>query len=227
MDRTDKASPQLDLANSTGVVRADTSLLDVHGHICAFFHSADEEFRVLLSFIREGLVRGERAFHIVDPARRDDHVRRLYDAGIDVGALMSCGQLEVRDWTQAHLRAGQFDAERMIEVVAESHAYAERNGFRRTRYITHMEWALAAGSLTEKLAEYEANANHSIPKRDDAVICVYDFPRWGGQTLVDALRTHPLVIIGGYLHDNPFFQPVAEFLGDVQSRRGESRPPAA
>lgn len=227
MDRIDKPSPQLDTANSNGLLRAGTSLLDVNGHVCAFFHNADEEFRVLLPFIREGIVRGERAFHIVDPARRDDHVRRLNEAGIDVAALLASGQFELRDWTQAHLRAGQFDPERMIEVVAESHAYAQRHGFRRTRYVTHMEWALAASPLTEKLAEYEANANYSIPKRDDAVICVYDFPRWGGQTLVDALRTHPLVIIGGYLHENPFFQPVAEFLGEVALRRNASRTPAA
>jgi DcmR-like sensory protein len=53
-------------------------------HICAFFNSVDEKHRVLRSFIREGLERGGRALHIVDPDLRDDHLKRLTDAGIDV-----------------------------------------------------------------------------------------------------------------------------------------------
>ena len=215
-----------DASEPTEVVRAGPSLLNVRGHICAFFHSADEEYRVLLPFIREGLELGERALHIVDPARRDDHIRRLRDAGIDIEEAIARGQFELLDWTQAHLREGNFDADQMIAVVASARARAERHGSCRTRYVTHMEWALTDGSVTERLAAYEANANNSVPKDDDAVICVYDFPRWGGQSLVDAIRTHPLVIIGGYLQENPFFQPAAEFLQLERERRADAWRPA-
>ena len=58
--------------------------LGAHRHICAFFNGVDEEHRVLRSFIRDGLDRGERAFHIVDPDLRGDHLKRLSEAGIDV-----------------------------------------------------------------------------------------------------------------------------------------------
>jgi hypothetical protein len=212
VQQTARFSPSHDDAESTEVVRAGPSLLNVRGHICAFFHTIEEEYRVLLPFIREGLKLGERALHIVDPARADDHLDRLRRAGIDVDAAMASGQFELLDWTQAHLREGRFDAQQMIDVVATARARAERLGACRTRYVTHMEWALVDGSVTRRLAEYEANANHSVPKDDDAVICVYHFPRWGGQSLVDAIRTHPFVIIGGYLQENPFYQPAAEFL---------------
>jgi hypothetical protein len=56
------------------------------GQMCAFFRNRDEEYRVLLPFIRHGIEHGERGFHIVDPARLDDHRRRLADGGIDVAA---------------------------------------------------------------------------------------------------------------------------------------------
>jgi MEDS: MEthanogen/methylotroph, DcmR Sensory domain len=59
------------------------STLGSERHICALFHSPEEEYRVLLPFIREGFERGEKAFHIVDPALVDDHVHRMRDAGID------------------------------------------------------------------------------------------------------------------------------------------------
>jgi hypothetical protein len=36
---------------------------------------------------------------------------------------------------------------------------------------------------------------------------------------MDALRTHPVVIIGGILQENPFFIPPDQFLRELQERR--------
>jgi hypothetical protein len=36
-------------------------------HVCAFFSSEDEEYRVLLPFIKEGLEHGDKAVHVVNP----------------------------------------------------------------------------------------------------------------------------------------------------------------
>src|SRR3989475_13131017 len=78
-------------------------------HVCAFFNTRDEEYRVFVPFIKEGLSHGEKAFHIVDPKLRRDHVERLAAAGVDVDALEKSGQLELRTWQEAYLRGGHFD----------------------------------------------------------------------------------------------------------------------
>ncbi len=36
---------------------------------------------------------------------------------------------------------------------------------------------------------------------------------------MDILRTHPMVIIGGTLQQNPFFVPPDEFLRELSERR--------
>lgn len=36
---------------------------------------------------------------------------------------------------------------------------------------------------------------------------------------MDILRTHPMVIIGGILQENPFFVPPDEFLRELEERR--------
>jgi hypothetical protein len=43
------------------------------------------------------------------------------------------------------------------------------------------------------------------------------------------MRTHPMVIIGGILQQNPFFIPPAEFLQEFRQRRADrgSSPTAA
>src|SRR5260370_11666211 len=75
-----------------------------HRHICAFFNSTDEEHRVLRSFIKDGFERGDKAFHLVNPELREDHLKRLAEAGINVQEGMDTGQLEVRRWQDAYLR---------------------------------------------------------------------------------------------------------------------------
>ena len=39
---------------------------------------------------------------------------------------------------------------------------------------------------------------------------------------MDILRTHPMVIIGGVLQENPFFVPPEEFLKELQERKGNA-----
>jgi MEDS: MEthanogen/methylotroph, DcmR Sensory domain len=76
--------------------------LGEYRHVCAFFHTQDEKYRVLLPFIKEGFDRGEKAFHIVDPKLREDHLHRLRLAGIHVAAAEQRGQLEVKRWEEAY-----------------------------------------------------------------------------------------------------------------------------
>src|SRR5262249_29077826 len=190
------------------------------GHTCAFFHDRDEEYRALGSFVLDGLRRGARGFRIGGPARLGDHRRRLTEGGIDVAAAEADGRLEIRDWSQAHLRGGRFDMDLMVALAAEAIQETRRRGYRRTRFVTHMEWALAVGLPADHLAEYEAKANYSVPRDGDPVICVYDLTRWGGQTLVDMVRTHHKVIIGGVLHENPFYIAPDEFLVELRTRSG-------
>jgi hypothetical protein len=61
--------------------------------------------------------------------------------------------------------------------------------------------------------------NHVWRNHDDAVICTYHLGKFGGDTVVDIMRTHPMIIIGGLLQRNPFFVPPEEFLLEFRQRR--------
>ena len=40
--------------------------------------------------------------------------------------------------------------------------------------------------------------------------------------LIDLLRTHPLTVMNGVLHENPFYTPAAEMLRDLERRSASS-----
>ena len=40
-----------------------------------------------------------------------------------------------------------------------------------------------------------------------------------GSMVVDLLRAHPLTVMNGVLHENPFYTPAEELLRELQQRR--------
>lgn len=199
-------------------VRLAGSVLSRSRHVCAFFHSRDEEYRVLMPFIRDGFGNGDRAFHVVDPKHRPDHLKRLEEEGIDVAEAESNGQLEVRRWHEAYLKDGHFDQHRMIDTIREALDPARNQPGRLTRLIASMEWALEDLPGVHDIVEYEARLNHVLPEYHDPVICTYDLSRFDGGVVIDILRTHPMVIVGGILQENPFYVPPDEMLRELRER---------
>src|SRR5204863_6908146 len=150
-------------------VRLAGSVLDRSRHVCAFFHRKEEEYRALLPFIKEGFEQGDRAFHIVDPRHRPEHLRRLQEVGIDVAFAERTGQLEVRRWEDAYLRDGHFDQNRMLALIEEVLTGGKAQGFPLTRLVANMEWALEDRPGVDDIVEYETRLNYILPKYDDAV----------------------------------------------------------
>jgi hypothetical protein len=188
-------------------------------HVCAFFNSSDEEHRVLGSFITDGFEQGDKAFHLVDPERREEHLTRLAEAGINVQEAMGSGQLEVRPWQDGPLRGGRFDQDAWLTSFEQVLQSGPAAGYARTRFLSHMEWALVLLPGVEDLIEFETRVNDVVPKYDDTVICAYDLAKFGANVVMDALRTHPVVIIGGLLQENPFFVPPDQFLLELRERQ--------
>jgi hypothetical protein len=201
-------------------IRLAGSVLDTQRHVCAFFHSRDEEYRVLLPFIRDGIDRGEKAFQIVDPKLRAEHRMRLAADGIDVDAAEKNGQYELVDWHETYLQDGHFDTDRLLALVQEVLERGKQQGFPLTRVIGQMQWALEDRPGVDNLLEYEARLNQLMPRyKQDPLICTYDLARFGGDIVVDVMRTHPMIIIGGILQENPFFVPPDQFLKELRDRR--------
>jgi hypothetical protein len=200
--------------------RFDAVNLGEHHHICAFFNTMDEEHRVLGSFYRDGFDRGEKATHIVDADHRDPYLRRLAEDGIDVNKMIDTGQLEVLPWTDLYVRDHRFDQDAMLASVEELIRSGASAGYTHTKLVGHhMDWVFADKPAVNSLLEYEARLNHLLSKCCAPVICNYDLSKVSASVAIDIIRTHPLVIIGGLLRENPFFVPPDEFLEEMRRRR--------
>jgi MEDS: MEthanogen/methylotroph, DcmR Sensory domain len=159
----------------------------------------------------------------VDPGLREEHLKRLAEAGIDVEQAIGSGQLDVRLWQDAQLRGDRFDQDDMLSLVEEVFRAGTAAGYPLTRFLAHMEWALQEKPGVDNLLEFETRLNYVLPKYDDPMICAYDLSKFSSSVLIDIMRTHPVVIIGGALQENPFFVPPDQFLLEMRERRAIRR----
>jgi hypothetical protein len=186
-------------------------------HICTFFHTAEERYRVLMPFIRDGMEQGDRAFHIVNPSLRGEHVQRIAEAGVDTARAEVEGQLEIIGWDEAYLRGGSFSQTAMLSLLPVLLNKGRARGFPITRFIADVAWVLNEGAV-DSLLEYECRVNLALPKAGDIVICAYDLDTVDAAMVIAAMRTHPIVLIGGIVQHNPFYVPPEELLKELNER---------
>jgi DcmR-like sensory protein len=205
--------------NNTSLEIAPNALDGRNRHICAFFTDMDEHYRVLQSFIKDGFDQGDKTFHLIDPKRREDHIGRLANAGIDVAEAIASGQLEVHPWEDGPLHGERFDQDTWLAEFEEVLQSGPASGYTKTRFLAQMEWALVDLPGTDDLIEFETRVNYVVPKYDDLVICAYDLSKFGAGTVMYALRTHPVVIIGGVLQENPFYVDPDQLLRELREQQ--------
>ena len=204
-----------DERRTAGPVTFAGGVLDRYRHVCAFVNGQGEVNAVLDPFIRQGIDGGDRLLYLVDPAASAAPVNRLRHLGYDAGALLEHRQAEVRTWTDTYLRGGRFDQAAMLELL---HDVLIGNDSPRIRMWCDMGWAADRADAADHLIEFEARANFIHARHEHVVICSYDAAKFDGAFTIDILRTHPLVLIGGMLQENPFFIPPSEFLEERRLR---------
>jgi hypothetical protein len=199
--------------------------LDQHRHICGFFNSKQEERRTLLGFIKEGFEQGDKAVHVVASDAVTEHRTWLSENGVDVAEAEQRRQLEISTWEDTYLADGCFDQYRQLKRLEDVLVTAHDEGFRQTRIIANMEWALENVAGVDDVVEFESRLNDVLPHYPDVVICTYDLSRFNAGVAIDVLRTHRAVIVGGVLQENPLFLPPEEFLAELRARRIEIASP--
>jgi len=183
----------------------------VGAHICAFYRGQQDRDDLLIPYLEEGIRNGEKCICLVDSSDPEriweslhcDHTAQEGDAP----------QVEVLRSTESYLRHGRFDTDEMIGWLTENVTTAlTTDRFPLVRAAGEMSWALRAFPGVGELFYYESQLNKytaRIPRQ--VLFCMYDLDRVSGSMVIDAMRTHPRVLVGGLLFENPYYVDPDEF----------------
>ncbi len=159
---------------------------------------------------------------IRDAERCNAHVERLRASGaIPVDDAVRANRLRVVASEETYLQDGVFEVERMYRMIESVLAEAPPNGFSRVRTCGEMSWALRDMPGTDELMQYESRVNQLTQEHDCTLMCTYDVNLFSGRAMMDVLATHPIVLLGDRIYENPYYRKPEDFLPSL-IRRGAS-----
>jgi hypothetical protein len=84
-----------------------------------------------------------------------------------------------------------------------------------------MEWPPGEHPGIHPILEYDARINDVLPSYEMITVCAYDITKFSASFVMDVLRTHPRVVVGGVLREDPLYMPPDQFLQELSQRRSQ------
>jgi hypothetical protein len=182
----------------------------VGDHICAFYRG-EERDDILVPFLEAGLRVGDKCICVLDTARPESLPALLDDP--QVQERLERRQLELVDFESSYLASGRFIPDRMLEFWERNVQLALEGGeYRMVRSAGETHWALGDMPGVDQLVAYESELNRFIPRYPQVILCLYEIERFSGELILDMLKTHPKVLLGAMVFDNPYYIKPDEFL---------------
>ena len=112
-------------------------------HYCGIYRTDEDQRAIIIDFVRDGVARGEKMIYIVNVQSAEQLRATLAAAGIAAEALVDKGQLVILTAKEAYLKHGNFDPDKMIELLREETDAALAAGYTALRVTGEMTWALS------------------------------------------------------------------------------------
>jgi HTH-type transcriptional regulator, bacterioopsin transcriptional activator and related proteins len=167
-----------------------------HGdHVCVFYRSEKTLMEVLTPHIAEGLRRGERCFCV----QKAEVIRRLFAdlrfLGLDPEHEIKRGALRFHTEEEIYYPHGQFEPERMMELLMQSIQQAVKDGFLGFRTAGELSWAARGDKNCNQVIGYEHMVQECFPGRPAIGLCQYHLNVFSRETLNSVLAAHKLHLV--------------------------------
>ncbi len=191
--------------------------LNVHDHLCSVYETKEEQLATIIPFIEIGLTRGEKCIYVVDDNTAREVLSAMKLDGIDVDSNITSGSLSIFNKQDTYLKHGYFDPELMIQFLKDAVDSAKEGGYSALRITVEMTWMLGGSSGVKRSMEYETRLSTFISENDIVAVCQYNRKHFDPETILNAIRTHPMVVHGSLVCKNFYYVPPEEFLKPEQT----------
>jgi hypothetical protein len=184
---------------------------EVGDHICGLYAGRAQRDQVLIPFLEAGLAAGDKCICVVDETDPANIFTKL-GRSADTPAPAAAKQLEVIRAADLYLRSGRFSADEIIGAWKAAIADAMYEGrFDLVRAVETWSRRDVVPDMHELLV-LESEMNRYLPLYPQVVVCLYDIDRFGAGIIVNLLKTHPRMLVGEMLVENPYYLTPEELL---------------
>lgn len=185
----------------------------LHSHACLIYDSREEQLIALASYLKRGAELGEKCIYIADDATAEfvQHVFRKM--GVSEDEPESKGHFVLTRTEDFY--GGKLDCEHVTESVRSAMSLAQEEGYSGLRGAAEMSWLLSTHFTAIDLIRYESKINGMFDELPVTAICQYNAARFSDAVLEGIIKTHPVVIMGGEVYENPEYTAPDVFLSSM------------
>jgi len=183
-------------------------------HICGIYAGERQRDEIVLPFLETGLRAGDKCMCIVDSIEPAQILAKL-DPDLDPRQRADANQLVVMRSSHVFCRSGQFSANETIgfwKVALSDAMYDSR--FEMVRAVDTWSQHDVVVDPDEHLL-LESEMNRVLPLYPQVALCLYDLEHFGGALIFNLLRTHPILLLGGLLLENPYYLSPDEVMAET------------
>ena len=172
---------------------------DAERHISLFFRDQEEKWQLLRPYLVDYLSSGAPAFYLQHRTSSELLMQQLRAEELPLDKLIARGLLRVLPPSQTYLLPGKFDAEWMLEFLEMTIQAALEAGHKRI-LMTGELTSIQGAPGVEQMAHYEAMLNPLVDRYPEVtIVCQYDLKSFTGDVILDALMTHPSILVSSGL----------------------------
>jgi hypothetical protein len=175
-------------------------------HICYLYNGDEERRQILPLYAREALAGHEAFRYVADVPHRADLPEALERLDLALAVRDRPGQMEAAITADGYYPNGHFSPDEMLARLRQTWIDCRARGLAGARFAGEMCWALRDVPGADRILECESRINGLIEEAPMTIMCQYDLNKFDGGLLYEVMNLHPVVIVGGHVLRNPFYQ---------------------
>ncbi len=181
-------------------------------HICQIFTSDEERQHALVNYLVTGIKSGEKTSCFTEKETKDSLSAFFKEKGLSFDESENSGKLNLAKTGDVYFEAGEFEPERMLNLLKEFYNSSVKDNDSGARVIGEMTPEIQNIKGGSRLLEYESKVSMLLKEYPVTAVCQYDARAFDGATIMDVLKVHPYMIVKGSVVHNPFFIQPEEYL---------------
>lgn len=178
------------------------------GSHASYFWENDEEFRSGVGLLETGLKAADFCVVFGHDEANERVLDTLGKKGFDTRQLTESGQLCTL--------GGKASGGEMLASIGGRFQQAQEGGSTCIRLLGNIGWGRPGWPGEENILEFEAKVTDAAKQYPCVVVCMYDVRNLPGRVLLKGgFETHPHVVHGNAMRENPYYVPTAAFLANL------------
>lgn len=178
-------------------------------HILGIFDNRDQQMRIMANFMANGLRAVQRCVWAGPPESADRLRQSLAEIGADLPTLEASDQLVIISEVEFYRRKGVFDSSATISLLSTLLTDGQNQGYSTMRIATDVSWLRDEPVDPELWERHEVEMTHEVAALPVVLVCQYDRFQLPGDIVATAFRTHPVIIMGERIRQNPRYLATA------------------